>query len=115
VSFFSKFKVEFLTNQNQISKTREYSIGSLLLTPVTLSNIKDLLLLDENYYADAIAIHNPNSMKAQLLQVHKMTKRVVHNFGHTISILSSMKLYLLNITGIPSSDSHKNKDNGALL
>jgi hypothetical protein len=94
-------------DQNQLSKICEYRLASVFMMPVILSNIKDLLLLSEKYLVDAIDIRCHDGIKARLLQFNKTTKKVVHDFGQTISIFSRMKLYLLNKTWIPSGDSQK--------
>ena len=107
MSFGFQSKVEFLMDQNQLSKICQYRIGSIFMMPVTLSKIKDLLLLDENYSVGVMTIHCHDSLKAHLLQVHKIIKNVIHDFDQTISILSRMNLYLLNKTEIPSNDSQK--------
>ena len=105
MSLLSKLKVEFLMDQNQLSKICEYRIASVFMMPVTISKIKDLLLLSEKYFVYAMDIQCHDSIMAHLLQFHKTTKKVVYDFGQTISIFSRMKLYLLNKTWIPSSDS----------
>lgn len=107
MSFVFRSMVEFLTDQKQLSKSSEYNIGSLLTMPVTISKIKDLLLLYENYLVDVITIHCPDSIEAHLLQIHKMTKKIVHDISRTIAVFLRMKFYLLHITGIPSSNSQK--------
>ena len=85
------------------------------MTPGILSKIKDLLLLYENCLMDVIVIHCPASMKAHILQIHKIAKNVVRDFDHTISTFLRMNLYLLNKTVISNNNSFsKNKDNGTL-
>lgn len=72
------------------------------MTSAVLSKIKDLLLLEANCLMSVIVIviHRPNSMKARILQIHKIVNNVVHDFDHTISTFLRMNLYLLNKTGI---------------
>lgn len=103
--FLSKSKVQFLTDQKEILKACQYRIKSLLKMQVALSKRKDLLLLNENYFMDVIAIHCLGSTKASFLLVHKITKKVVHNFGQAIPNTLRINLYLLNKTEVPSNDS----------
>jgi hypothetical protein len=107
VSLLSKSRVQFLTDQKQLSKTCEYDVGPLLKMQVTLSKRKDLLLLSENYLMDVLVLHCLDCTKAHFLLVHKMTKKVVPDFDHTISILLRMNLYLFNKSEVPSNDSQE--------
>ena len=106
MSLHSKSTVQFLRSKAIIKDLRIQGRSSIMM-PVTLSKRKDLLLLVENYVVDAIAIHYPNSIKAHLLQFHKTTKKVVHDFGQTILVLSRMTLHLINKIWIPISNSQK--------
>ena len=99
MSFVFQSKVEFPMDRNQLSKICQYEIGSILMMSVTISKIKDLLLLGENHLVDPVVIHCHDIIKACLLQVHETTKKVIHNLGQSVSVFIGMTFHLLYLTG----------------
>lgn len=71
-----------------------------MMSVTILSKIKDLLLLGENHLVDPVVIHCHDTIKARLLQVHKITKKVIRNLGHAVSVFIGMTFHLLYLIGI---------------